>query len=308
MASKAYDNMYPGWEADYLGYLGAKPTPGNVAFFDYWHQHEETGSPAPLNPFSEGGTGGFLGGRKDVKPWYDAFCNSSVCIAGFKQAGYGGFDTARGIQVLTPDLVKMLRGESYSRNALADEIGHWGTQTVADAIRAGTAPGLGGGGPAPVAPPPGGGAAPPANCTNDNFNVGTCNGPIPSNLPKDLTGFPCCASTPGQGADVTGACSDPNCTVCCGAGISNTGAGSGGAKSGSCQCAHIHIPLLGGFNLLPCFICDFFDAITSETFWIRAGEVIGGVILVIIGLRMFVGGSSFTQGATRLAAKTAEVG
>jgi hypothetical protein len=138
--------------------------------------------------------------------------------------------------------------------------------------------------------PPGGGSPPPSNCTNDNFSMGSCNSAGVGNIPKDATGYPCCADTLGSSsAPVTGACADPNCTQCCGAGIANTGAGSGGGSSGgSCQCAHVHIPILGGFNLLPCFICDFFDAITSEAFWVRAGEVILGLILLAIGLRMFI--------------------
>jgi len=43
---------------------------------------------------------------------------------------------------------------------------------------------------------------------------------------------------------------------------------------------------LGGLIKLPQGFCDFFGAITSESFWIRAGEVLLGVILLVVGLRM----------------------
>jgi hypothetical protein len=113
------------------------------------------------------------------------------------------------------------------------------------------------------------------------YTVGPCAGTTPTSFTADANTNWCCVpadSINGQGTPaLSGTIQNGQC---CGPGIRSQGSGGQGCGPS--------LPLVG--HIFPQSVCDFFSAITSTAFWLRAGEVLLGIVLLWIGLSRAIKG------------------
>jgi hypothetical protein len=150
-----------------------------------------------------------------------------------------------------------------------------------------------GGGSAPGGGSGGGGSSGAPTCHASGFTV---SGPPAAG--GDFTGVACTwypnpaqsTSTPSGGYPGTMNKDGTQCCVAAGTSQAPPLPGQPGTTVGQgCVCFSVpsSIPLIGG-DLKTCILpqpaCDFFGAITSTSFWLRAGEVLLGAMLLWLGL------------------------